>query len=55
MLAQIKTHNDKFMAAFTNQDPESIGPLYTRVMPTGQDIIEGRKGTYYYIATCVSL
>ena len=47
MLAQMKVHNDKFMAAFTNQDPESIGPLYTsdcKVMPTGQDVIEGRKG-----------
>ena len=49
MLAQMKVHNDKFMAAFTNQDPESIGPLYTsdcKVMPTGQDVIEGRKGMY---------
>ena len=53
MLAQMKVHNDKFMAAFTNQDPESIGPLYTsdcKVMPTGQDVIDGRKGihNYYY-------
>ena len=50
MLAQMKVHNDKFMAAFTNQDPESIGPLYTsdcKVMPTGQDVIEGRPGMYF--------
>ena len=56
MLAQMKVHNDKFMAAFTNQDPESIGPLYTgdcKVMPTGQDVIEGRKGTQ--LCACVSL
>ena len=48
MLSQMKIHNEKFMAAFTNQDPESIGPLYTcdcKVMPTGQDVIEGREGT----------
>ena len=48
MLAQMKVHNDKFMAAFANNDPEAIGPLYTedcKVMPTGQDVIVGRKGT----------
>lgn len=48
MLAQMKVHNDKFMAAFANSDPEAIGPLYTedcKVMPTGQDVIVGRKGT----------
>ncbi len=47
MLAQMKVHNDKFMAAFANNDPDSIGPLYTsdcKVMPTGQDVIEGREG-----------
>ena len=51
MLAQMKVHNNKFMAAFTNQDPESIGPLYTsdcKVMPTGQDVIDGRKGIHNY-------
>ncbi len=47
MLDQMKVHNDKFMAAFANNDPESIGPLYTvdcKVMPTGQDVQNGREG-----------
>ena len=47
MLAQMKVHNDKFMVAFANNDPDSIGPLYTtdcKVMPSGQDVIEGREG-----------
>ena len=41
--------NKAFMKAFVDQDAESIGPMYTedcKVMPTGQDVIVGRKGSY---------
>ncbi|XP_064402240.1 uncharacterized protein LOC135347990 [Halichondria panicea] len=54
MLAQMKVHNDKFMVAFANNDPDSIGPLYTtdcKVMPSGQDVIEGREGCVGYFGS----
>ena len=58
MLVQMKIHNEKFMAAFANNDPESIGPLYTadcKVMPSGQDAIEGREGGLHVIHTVLIL
>ena len=44
---QMEKLNNAFMKAFEDQNPEAIGPMYTedcKVMPTGQDVIVGRKG-----------
>ena len=44
---QMDTLNKAFMKAFADQDAEAIGPMYTedcKVMPTGHDVIVGRKG-----------
>ena len=45
---QMEKLNKAFMKAFEDQDAAAIGPMYTedcKVMPTGQDVIVGRKGT----------
>ena len=45
---QMDKLNKAFMKAFEDQDAAAIGPMYTedcKVMPTGQDVIDGRKGT----------
>ena len=45
---QMDKLNKAFMKAFVDQDAEAIGPMYTedcKVMPTGHDVIVGRKGT----------
>ena len=47
MQDQMDKLNIAFMKAFEDQNPEAIGPMYTedcKVMPTGQDVIVGRKG-----------
>ena len=47
MIKQMEELNKKFMKAFADGDSEAIGPMYTedcKVLPTGQDVIEGRKG-----------
>ena len=44
---QMEKLNKAFMKAFEDQDAEAIGVMYTvdcKVMPTGQDVIVGRKG-----------
>ena len=44
---QMEKLNIAFMKAFEDQNANAIGPMYTedcKVMPTGQDVIYGRKG-----------
>ena len=55
---QMEKLNNAFMKAFEDQDAEAIGPMYTvdcKVMPTGQDVIIGRKGniSHYFNYYCI--
>ena len=50
MLDQMDKINKAFMKAFEDQNPEAIGPLLTedcKLMPTGKDVLVGRKGIYF--------
>ena len=52
---QMEKLNVAFMKAFEDQNADAIGPMYTedcKVMPTGQDVIHGRKGE---VDMCVRL
>ena len=49
MLDQMDKVNKAFMKAFEDQNAEAIGPLLTedcKIMPTGSDVLFGRKGMY---------
>ena len=52
MLDQMDKINKAFMKAFEDQNPKAIGPLLTedcKLMPTGKDVLVGRKGIYFEI------
>ena len=47
---QMDKINKAFMKAFEDQNAEAIGPLLTedsKIMPTGSDVVFGRKGIYF--------
>ena len=50
MLDQMDKINKAFMKAFEDQNAEAISPLLTedcKIMPTGSDVLFGRKGIYF--------
>ena len=49
MLDQMDKIDKAFMKAFEDQNAEAMGPLFTedcKIMPTGRDVLFGRKGMY---------
>ena len=53
--SEIEDASARFTEAFNRQDAEAVSQLYTEdcaLMPTGVDIINGRKSQCYNVNTC---